>query len=212
MSSRLTRTLCFCSLFVSALPAPAVAQPSTVPRRSVVFFRYAGAEGGGEKRALDTFRAFTRRQLQSVAAPLEIQILDKEGPEGLARDDYQNKAAALELVRGSVFGIGPTYTIANEIYLGDLRGPLPQPQIAIDVPFSIVTVPAAKDTFFAATLFALAMDEQRRKVATAQIINHLAEALNAITNAERRSASASDDLMKLRTAVLTSLETLARRR
>jgi len=190
---------------------PILGRDATIPRRTVVFFRYVGGDTGDAKRALDNFRHYAGVQLESLTEPIEVVLIDASVPPMGARNDYQEKAAALTLARGSVFGIAPDFTIANQLFLGNLKGSLDRMDIAINVPFSILRAPAGKDAFFAAALFALAMDEQRGQLKPDHIIAHLAEALSTINDAERRNGSLTDDLNRLRDAVVLSLHTLTRK-
>lgn len=195
-----------CVFLVSVNPAEAQTPPD-MARRSVVFFKYVGADEGQEKRALDNFRSITRQALESAPDPIEFTPINSAPPALSDRDRYQKTAAALALVDGRVFGTGPIYTVSNSIFLGDLQGLLVSPLFSLDVVLSIKNAPAAADTLAAVALYARAMDELRIHAPKDHVFASLAAALNVIRNAESNGGGAN--VASLKKAVLESAARLA---
>ena len=207
MSTNLACLAAFAGAFlVSARPAEAQT-PTDMARNSVVFFKYVGADGGQEKRALDNFCSITRQALESAPDPIEFTPINSNPPALSDRDRYQKTAAALALVDGRVFGTGPIYTVSNSIYLGDLQGLLVSPLFSLDVVLSIKKAPAAADTLAAVALYARAMDELRIHAPKDQVFASLAAALNVIRNAENNGGGAT--VASLKKAIQESAARLA---
>jgi hypothetical protein len=196
MSRKLTYLAALAGVFfVSANPAKSQTPPN-MARKSVVFFKYVGADAGQEKRALDNFRSITRDALQSTPPPIEFTPINSSPPALPDRDRYQKTAAALALVDGRVFGTGPIYTVSNTIFLGDLHGLLIAPQFSLNVVLSIKEAPPAADTLAAVALYARAMDELRIHASKDQVFASLAAALNVIRHAENHGGGANVATLK----------------
>jgi hypothetical protein len=162
-------------------PASAPAEP-LLPQREVFVFPYQGADDD-ESKAGDHFWFHVRRELRGLhAGTTSVQL--PRPPDRRKRAEYQQFTGALALVDGRVMATPPVFVLSHEVFLGALKGPLADPELDIDVPFSIEGYVAGKDGLFAALLFALARDEMRSHAPRHVVAGHLGRALNAVRDAQ----------------------------
>lgn len=162
-------------------PASAPAEP-LLPQREVFVFPYQDADDD-ERKAGGHFWFHVGRELDGLHAGATVSKLSRP-PVRDKRAEYQQFTGALALVDGRVMATPPVFVLSHEVFLGTLKGPLADPKLDIDVPYSIEGYVAGKDGLFAALLFALARDEMRSNAPRHVVAGHLGRALNAARDAQ----------------------------
>ena len=164
-------------------PASAPAVPP-LPQREVFAFPYQDADDAA-RRAGGDFRFLVDRELKGLRAGARLKKVElSPAPHADKRAEYQQFTGALALVDGRVMATPRGFVLSHEVFLGTLKGPLADPELDIDVPFSIEGYVAGKDGLFAALLFALARDEMRSRAPRDVVAGHLGRALNVVRDAQ----------------------------
>lgn len=175
------------------------------PRRTIVLFDYSGAEQGEAKNQYSLFKGALRDKmtvwleeladLRSGAPFLDDIRLHPQGsaslPDTLAgpRDveEYWRRNRALELLRGGVLPGDGSFSVQSRIYLGDLRGGLGSPSVAVSLPIAGSEFANASDSHSLVTYYALAMEAKRLGCPSGVVVGLLGRAREKAADLVRRN-------------------------
>ena len=194
----------------------------TGPRLTIVLFDYSGAEQGEAKNQFSRFKGLLRDkimvwseelgQLRQGAPFLEhLALFPSDSgplPDTLANlsdvHNYWDRMHALELLRGIVQPGNDTFFVQSRIYLGDLKGTLPKPSVAMTLPITAREFANASDSHSLVTYYALAMEAKRLQCPSGIMVELLSRAKEKAADLRKRGM-ADPDINSIITAVDAAL-------
>ena len=224
-----------CAMAKATAQCPGISA-SVQPRLSIPLFRYAGSEDGEAKNPFSRFQAVVTVKLATLIGEVQqgisaehktggagpnafaLSYLDdlglyqpKEGPipDTLntipKRETYWQKQNALQLLRGELWP-GQPYFVDSHIFIGDLRGGFPAPEVNVRLLVQPEMVPTTNDGHSLVTYYALAMDARRLKCDPAIVRGLLSRAWSVLQDLRHRPGGLSGDLEKLEPLVRSELQ------
>ena len=123
------------------------------------------------------------------------------------RKTHWEDTAALELLRGRVWATGPgkPYVVQSDIYIGELRGQFPRPEISVKLPIVDSEASTTSDSHSVITYYVLAMEAKQLSCDQAIARGLLARALSILKDIRRRGGNISGDLAELERIVVEQL-------
>ncbi len=184
------------------------------PRVTVVLFQYAGTEHGDEvKNFFSRFRLMLQRQLETIPGDIAYRSIGSvdlntlrvffAGPDTIQnladRTDYSSRDGILEVLRGDVQRVGQRFQVTSYVFLGERKGKLTRPEIAISMPIHTAAYANTRDGFTLISTYALAVDAHLRQCPGPLVTALLDSARNRITTIEARGGErepAFDDVKR----------------
>lgn len=218
-----------------AVTAPATAQhcpgAKLSPRLDIPLFRYQPADDSAARAQFDLFRSLLSRKLSTLADEAQGSVVqfgtrasDFPGnlrlylPQGqpivdtldnaTQRRTYWEQSNSLELLRGRVWlePQGP-HNIQSDIYIGDLRGAFPHPEITVKLSITPDEASTTIDSHSAVTYFALGMEARRLGCDQAVARAFLARAKSILRDIrDRPGGSLPKDLAMLASVIEAELK------
>jgi hypothetical protein len=121
------------------------------------------------------------------------------------RETYWRKQNALQLLRGEMWP-GQPYFVDSRIFIGDLRGSFPSPEVHVRMPVRPELVPSTNDSHSLVTYYALAMDARRLRCDPAIIRSFLSRAWSVLQDLKRRPDGLLGDVAKLEPLIKRELQ------
>jgi hypothetical protein len=121
------------------------------------------------------------------------------------RETYWRVQNALQLLRGELWP-GQPYFVDSSIFIGDLRGSFPSPEVHIRMPVQPELVPSTNDSHSLVTYYALAMDARRLRCDPAIVRSLLSRAWSVLQDLKRRRGDLVGDVAKLEPLVKHELQ------
>lgn len=121
---------------------------------------------------------------------------------------YWEKSNALELLRGRVWlgSQGRPHTVQSDIYIGDLRGAFPRPEVTVQLAVEPDEASTTNDSHSVVTYFALGMEAKRLGCDQAISRAFLARARSILADIRRRPGGLSGDLAVLAKVIEQELQ------
>jgi hypothetical protein len=176
-------------------------------RLKVSLFRYAGSEEGEPRLHFSRFRGILRDKItvlveeltgaSSKFGYLKDLTLEPPGNDGLpdklgseaAVQKYWAGSRSLILLRGSIVPEkDKSYSAQTRIFLGDLRGSMPHPSLAVRLPINEEQFANTSDSHSLTIYYALAMDAARLGNEPAHVMTLLSRAQDKIRDLSRRGS------------------------
>lgn len=208
-------------------PSGAIVQPRLI----IPLFRYEPAADSVARSQFDLFRSVIGTKLSTLAEEAKAgglhsnaqtssfpggltlylrsgQPLDDTLQDSTQRRQYWKQSNSLELLRGRVWlgAPGNPHFVQSDIYIGELRGAFPRPEVTVKLAVDPDEVSTTNDTHSVVTYFALAMEAKRLGCDPAVSRRFLARAASILRDIQRRAGTLSRDLAELETAVLQELK------
>jgi hypothetical protein len=211
VSAPLSQWLCgVATTLVAALAIPGSAANPPDPlghRLKLSFFQYAGTQQGESRISFGRFKGILRDKMTVLVEelpPLQQRYgylnnlsLEPPGDEGLedrlttenAAYNYWYQSRSLMLFRGTIFSdSNGGYSAQSRLYLGDLRGDVPHPSIAVRLPIKSEDIPTTNDAHSLMVYYALAQDAMRMADDRSQVIALLSSAESKIRDLKAQQA------------------------
>lgn len=211
---------------VFAVPAPAQVCPradAKLPQRVIIpLFQYQPTADTTSKSQFELFRSVLSTKLSALAdeakgaasasgtRPSDFpsglglyvpknQPLDDTLGDSAQRKLYWEKSNALELLRGRIWlgSQGTPHTVQSDIYIGDLRGAFPRPEVTVRLAVEPDEASTTNDSHSVVTYFALGMEARRLGCDQAITRAFLARARSILLDIRRRPGGVSGDLAVL---------------
>jgi hypothetical protein len=209
-----------------AAAAPARAQGCSgaklSPRLSIPLFRYQPASDAAARAQFELFRSLLSQKLSALADeargtavqsgmrasefPSDLtlylpqgQPIDDTLDSSTQRRTYWEQSNSLELLRGRIWPgpQGRPYDIQSDIYIGELRGAFPRPEITVQLAITPDEASTTMDSHSAVTYFALGMEARRLSCDQAITRAFLARAKAILKDIQGRTGGLSKDLAAL---------------
>lgn len=136
-----------------------------------------------------------------------LRLIDKNQnafPSAADLERYWKESDVLQIFEGRISAEASNqYFVQSRIYLGELRGELPQRSILIEAPFAIREYADTRDSHVAVLFYALAMDAERvdprRRVLIASLLKVSKDKLRDVSG--RNNGRLTQELLRLQGAV-----------
>jgi hypothetical protein len=173
----------------------AIAQSS--PRLIISIFKYSGIRTEKDKNEFEGFKEIIVAKIHKLTQEIEYKgkefsyISDlmpsfvanfgsnEHVPFTGSQKDLHNhwdSSGALEVMWGRIRSIDSTFSVRSEVFLGDLKGNLEKPSITLDLPIVDDQFDTTRDSHTVITLYALAIDAQKRGRPRSEVLAFLSEA------------------------------------
>jgi len=167
------------------------------PRLTISIFKYGGLTTPRAEKEFDAFKEIITAKIVKLTQELEAKgssfsyvsnlranfVRDITSNEhlpftGSGQDlyDHWNSSGALQVMWGRIRSSDSKFSVRSEIFLGDLKGLLAMPSITLDLPIVDEEFDSTSDSHSVTTLYALAMDAQKRGRPKDEVLMFLSEA------------------------------------
>jgi hypothetical protein len=191
------------------------------PRLIIPLFRYEPTSDSTARSQFELFRSVVGTKLSTLAeeakgAAIHSGVQTTNFPDGLTlylragqplddtlqdltkRRQYWEQSDSLQLLRGRVWlGVPGKPFVQSDIYIGELRGAFPRPEVVVRLAVDPDEVATTNDSHSVVTYFALAMEARRLGCDQAIARSFLARASSILRDIQRREKKLSGDLAAL---------------
>jgi hypothetical protein len=206
-------------LIVSVTPAYSTCDVVLrVPRLTISLFQYHGVVDQTRKSYFSQFRGILSETIENLAgrsaqstrlkdlaklnlSPAGDATPPEEPADILRTQEYWCNTASLQLLRGNLIPAeAGGYLVRSRVFLGDLKGELPQSTVTLEFPLDAKSYRLASEAHFLLLYYSLAMDYVDHRADGPVVAELLASALDQV-GALERNGPLSGDLADVANAV-----------
>lgn len=213
--------LCCCLIVNLVTHVDVLAQ--SAPRLMISIFKYSGIRTERHKSEFKAFKEIIVAKILKLTQEVEAKgtnfsyvsgltpnfVSDLASDEhvpftGSQKDlhDHWYSSGALEVLLGRIRSTGSAFSVRSEVFLGDLKGNLKKSFVTLDLPIVDDQFDTTRDSHTIVTLYALAMDAQKRSRPRSDVLAFLSEAYGRLPDLPEQMPGIYD----LKQAIVTTIE------
>jgi hypothetical protein len=194
----------------------------SVPRLIISIYKYSGIRTQRQESEFDAFKEIIEAKILKLSQEIGVEgtsldyvsrlmpsfVSDLASNENLPftgsrKDLYDHwyTSGALEVLLGRIRSTGSVFSVRSEVFLGDLKGNLKKESVTLDLPISDEQFDTTRDSHTIATLYALAVDAQKRKRPDNEVFAFLSEAYERLPDLPEQMPG----IRELKKAIITTI-------
>lgn len=144
----------------------------------------------------------------SVLRALDVVSNDSEYPSGSVLDTLWRSSHCLQILGGTVFAKSSPTILESLVYLGDLKGSIPETTLTIRTELTAEQYENFHDLFCALTLYLLAIEARIQGGGPSDVLFYLAQAESALPNSVNSSEVINSAAKELSDAIQADINAL----